>query len=161
MMISEEFWHKIKKVQSIHFRLYATGKGWMIGWIILLLEHTGRKTGSHYCTPLQYELIEDKYYIGAGRGVRADWYRNILSNPEVIFHVGRKTFQGWAEPITDRSIIVSFLKYRLKRHPLMVGMMMKFHRLPMRPSEDQLKVLAESLAIIRLHPTLSDLNKKA
>jgi deazaflavin-dependent oxidoreductase (nitroreductase family) len=151
MIVSDGFWKRIRTVQRIHQRLYAAGLGWVVGWIILLLEHTGRKSGNHYVTPLQYEEMDGLIYVGAGRGPKADWYRNILANPDVHVRVGRRSFDGRAEPVTDLPRKLAFLKYRFKRHPFMLGLMMKFHRLPMRPDEAQMQELAETLAIVILH----------
>jgi len=158
MIVKDEFWTKIKNVQRIHQRLYRSGLGWVVGWIILLLEHTGRKSGLRHATPLQYEIIDGLYYVGAARGTKADWYRNILVNPQVRVKVGRLAFDGLAEPITESAQVIAFLKYRFKKHPLMMGLMMKMHKLPMRPSEAQLEALATTLAIVILHPgeTLHD-----
>ncbi len=152
MIVSDDFWFRIKKVQHIHQRLYAAGKGWLIGWIILLLEHTGRKSGTKYVTPLQYEKIEGAYYVGAGRGQKADWYRNIQADPHVHVQVGRLAFDGLAEPLTDLAQVSAFLEYRFKRHPLMMGLMMKFHRLPMRLDPAQMQELARQVAVVRITP---------
>ena len=152
MILPDDFWAKIRPVQRIHQRLYASGRGWMIGWIILLLTHTGRRSGKRYTTPLQYEKIDGLYYVGAGRGLKADWYRNILADPHVHVQVGRVEFDGTAEPISDPLRIVEFLEYRFRRHPLMMGMMMKVHRLPMRPSRAQLEELAKTLAVVKIKP---------
>lgn len=152
MIIPDQFWSKIRNVQRIHQRLYLAGKGWVIGWIILLLGHTGRKSGKNYATPLQYEKIDGQFYVGAGRGPKADWYKNILTNPDVHVQVGRNVFDGWAEPLTDPNRIMEFLKIRFKKHPIMMGLMMKFHQLPMKPTEMQLFDLSKTLAVVVLHP---------
>ncbi len=151
-MIPDEFWIRIKSVQRIHQRLYLSGRGWIVGWLILLLEHKGRKTGRLYATPLQYERIQDDFYIGAARGLRSDWFRNLQADPCVHVRVGRKEFDAVAEPVTDLSRSADFLEYRLRRHPLMIGLMMKLHHLPMRPSRLQLEQLASRLAMVILHP---------
>jgi deazaflavin-dependent oxidoreductase (nitroreductase family) len=151
-MLPESFWQRIKTVQRIHRRLYDSGRGWIIGWLILLLEHTGRKSGQRYQTPLQYELMDGAYYVGAGRGPKADWYRNILADPHVRVRVSRLAFDCEAEPVTDPSNVADFLAYRLKRRPLMVGLIMRLHHLPMRPSRSQLEALARSLAVVKLCP---------
>src|SRR5512136_3500577 len=103
----------MKNIQRIHSRLYDSGKGWIIGKFILLLTHTGRKSGNRYVTPLQYEKIEDTYYVGAGRGARADWFCNILADPQVHVRVGRQEFDCEAEPVTDSERAADFLAYRL------------------------------------------------
>lgn len=150
MIVSDDFWVKIRNVQRIHKRLYASGKGWLIGWIILLLEHTGRKSGKQYVTPLQYEKINGAYYVGAGRGQRADWFRNIQADPHVHIQVGRDSFNGLAEPLTDISQVIAFLEYRFKRRPLMMGLMMKFHRLPMRLNQAQMESLARQVSVVKI-----------
>jgi deazaflavin-dependent oxidoreductase (nitroreductase family) len=143
----------MKNIQRIHQRLYDSGKGWIVGKFILLLLHTGRKSGIRYGTPLQYEKIDGAYCVGAGRGPKADWFRNILADPHVHVQVNRCEFDCVAEPVTDPERVADFLQYRLKRHPLMVGLMMKFaHELPMRPSRAQLLELGKSTPLVILHP---------
>jgi len=145
-------WAKMKNIQKIHRLLYAIGLGPFVGRIVLLLTTTGRRSGLKRVTPLQYEMIGDDCYIGAARGVQADWVRNIQSNPQVEIHVGAKHFYGTAEVVTDPSKFADFMEVRLERHPLMVGLMMeKAHGLPRRPSREQLEEMAktEAMAIIR------------
>jgi deazaflavin-dependent oxidoreductase (nitroreductase family) len=143
----------MKNIQRIHQRLYSSGRGWIVGWFVLLLYHTGRKSGNHYQTPLQYEKLDGAYYVGAGRGEKADWYRNILADPCVHVQVSRQEFDCLAEAVTDPAQVANFLEYRLKRHPLMIGLMMKFaHKLPMRPSRDQLLQLGKSTPLVILRP---------
>jgi hypothetical protein len=58
-----------------------------------------------------------------------------------------------AEPVTDPERVADFLQYRLKRHPLMIGLIMKIaHKLPMRPSRAQLLELGKSTPLVILHP---------
>ncbi|PKN89691.1 MAG: hypothetical protein CVU45_06370, partial [Chloroflexi bacterium HGW-Chloroflexi-7] len=110
-------WHKMKKIQNIHRLLYAAGLGPLVGKIILLLTTTGRKSGLARTTPLQYELIDGKYYLGAARGRSADWVRNIEANPNVQVRVKRLSFTGTARVSSDFKEIADFLEIRLQRHP--------------------------------------------
>lgn len=147
-------WAKVRNIQKIHRVLYAIGLGPLIGRIILLLTTTGRRSGMKRVTPLQYELIGDDYYVGAARGLKADWVRNIQNNPRVEVRVGAKHFQGTAEVVTDPSKFADFLEVRLERHPRMIGLIMeKAHGLPRRPSREQLEELAKTEAFVILHPT--------
>jgi deazaflavin-dependent oxidoreductase (nitroreductase family) len=146
-------WAKMKNVQKIHRALYAIGLGPIIGKIILLLTTTGRKSGLPRVTPLQYEEINRAYYLGAARGLKADWVRNIESNPNVEIRVGRKHLYGSAEIITDPAMIADFIEVRLERHPRIIGMIMeKAHQLPRRPSREQLLELAKTEALVIVHP---------
>ena len=104
-------------------------------------------------TPLQYEKIGEDYYLGAARGLKADWVRNIQNDPHVEIHVGAKHFQGTAEVVTDPSRFADFLEVRLERHPRMVGLIMeRAHGLPRRPSRKQLEELAKTEALVIVHP---------
>lgn len=146
-------WAKMKNVQKIHRLLYAIGLGPLIGRIILLLETTGRKSGLKRVTPLQYEMIGDDYYVGAARGIKADWVRNIQACPQVEVRVGSKHFLGMAEVVTDPSKFADFLEIRLQRHPLMIGLIMeKAHGFPKNPSREQLEELGRTEAFVILHP---------
>ena len=147
-------WAKMKNIQKIHRVLYAMGLGPLIGRIILLLTTTGRRSGMKRVTPLQYEMIGSDYYLGAARGVKADWVRNIQSNPQVEMRVGAKYFCGTAEIITDPSKFADFMEVRLERHPRMIGLIMqKVHGLPKRPSREQLEGLAKDEVFVIVHPT--------
>jgi len=146
-------WTRIKNVQKIHRALYAIGLGPVIGRFILLLTTTGRKSGLQRVTPLQYEKIGADYYVGAARGLKADWVRNLQIDPHVEVRVGAKCLQATAEVVTDPARFADFLEVRLQRHPLMIGLIMqKAHGLPRRPSRAQLEELAKPEAFVILHP---------
>lgn len=147
-------WSKIKNVQKIHRFLYAIGLGPVIGRIVLLLTTTGRKSGQPRTTPLQYEQIDGAYYLGAARGLKADWVRNLQANPRVELRVGAKRVSGLAEVVTDPQRMADFLEVRLQRHPLMIGLIMqKAHGLPKHPSRAQLEKLAENEAVVIVRPS--------
>ncbi len=152
MKPTEFDWTKFKNIQKIHRVLYAIGLGPLVGKIILLLTTTGRKSGKKRVTPLQYEEIDGFYYLGAARGLKADWVRNIQACAQVEVQVGAKHFCGTAEVVTDRSKFADFMEVRLERHPRMMGLLMeRAHGLPRRPSREQLEQLGaeESVVIVR------------
>lgn len=150
-------WAKMKNAQKIHRFLYAVGLGPIIGKIILLLTTTGRKSGQPRVTPLQYEEIEGKFYLGSARGVKSDWYRNIVADNRVEVRVKNRRFRGAAETVTDPARIADFLEIRLQRHPRMMGLMMeKIHGLPRRPSREQLEELAAAEAMVVITPISSN-----
>jgi deazaflavin-dependent oxidoreductase (nitroreductase family) len=146
-------WARMKNIQKIHRVLYAVGLGPLVGRIILLLTTTGRKSGKKRVTPIQYELIGADYYVGAARGHRADWVRNIQANPQVEVRVGAKHFHGCAEVVSDPARFANFMEVRLQRHPFMIGLILeKAHGLPRRPSREQLEQLAAEEAMVIIHP---------
>ena len=146
-------WAGMKNIQKVHRLLYAIGLGPLIGRIILLMTITGRKSGKERVTPLQFELIGADYYLGAARGLEADWVRNIQSNPQVQIRVGAKCFQGTAEIVTDPTKFADFMEVRLARHPHMMGLIMvRAHGLPRHPTRLQLEELAKREAVVIVHP---------
>jgi deazaflavin-dependent oxidoreductase (nitroreductase family) len=148
-------WTKMKNIQKIHRVLYAVGLGPVIGRLILLLTTTGRKSGRKRVTPLQYERIGADYYLGAARGLKADWVRNIQSDPQVEIRVGAKRFVGQAEVVTDPCKFADFMEVRLERHPRMIGLIMeKAHGLPKHPSREQLENLAKDEVLVIVHPAI-------
>lgn len=150
---SEFDWARMKNIQKIHRLLYALGLGPLVGRIVLLLTTTGRRSGKKRVTPLQYEEIDGLYYLGAARGLKADWVRNVQICPQVEIHVGAKHFCGVAEVVNDPAKFADFMEVRLERHPRMIGLLMeKAHGLPRRPSRVQLEGLAANEAMVIVHP---------
>jgi deazaflavin-dependent oxidoreductase (nitroreductase family) len=134
-------------------RLYAWGMAPLLGRIILLLTTTGRKSGQPRITPLQYEEVHGAIYVASARGQKADWFRNILADPCVQVRVGSREFEGEAEPVTDSDRIADFLELRLRRHPRMVGAILKSEGLSDPPTRAELEEYAGQLAMVIVHPT--------
>jgi deazaflavin-dependent oxidoreductase (nitroreductase family) len=118
--------------------------------LVLLLTTTGRKSGLPRQTRLQYEKEEGVIYVAAARGQQADWFRNILANPRVEVQFEGQSLRGLAEPITDSTRIADFLELRLKRHPLMIRLMLLSHGL-VRADRAHLERLGADLAVAAIH----------
>ena len=71
------------------------------GGAIMVLTHTGRKTGLRRRTPINYAIIDGELYCTAGFGRYADWYRNILANPDVEVWLPDGWWAGVAEDVSD------------------------------------------------------------
>ena len=132
--------------------LYALGLGPVYGRLVLLLTTTGRKSGEARVTPLQYEEIDGAIYVGSARGVNADWYLNILSDPHVTVRVKSRQFAGLAEPTTDPERIADFLDVRLQRHPRMVGALLRREGLSVNPSRGEMEDFATNKAMVIIRP---------
>ncbi len=131
--------------------LYRLGLGPVIGRQVLLLTTTGRKSGLRRVTPLQYGERDGLIYIGAVRGEKADWFRNIQANPEVEVQVRHRRFRGLAEPVTDSGRIADFLEFRLQSNPRMIGALLRAAGLPASPTREDLEryVAGRAMAVIR------------
>lgn len=142
------FW-RLMKLPRI---LYSLGLGPIIGHVMLLLTTTGRKSGLPRVTPLQYEEEGGVIYVAAARGPKADWLRNVVANPHVEVQVKSRRFHGLAEPVTDPARIADFLELRLRRHPRMVGVLLRSEGLPAQPDRADLEQFAAKIALVAIRP---------
>ena len=69
------------------------GMGGLLGPSMLVLTTWGRKSHLPRHTMLSYTPMKDCIYVGAGWGVRCDWYQNMLADSHV-------TLQVWSTPVT-------------------------------------------------------------
>lgn len=61
---------------------------------ILLLHHTGARTGTERVSPLAYQRIGESFAVfasKAGAPVNPAWYHNLLAHPETVIEVGTET----------------------------------------------------------------------
>jgi len=143
-------WRAMQRLNR--FVSWKYGPGFRAYGFVLLLTTVGRKSGLPRVTPLQYEEEGGCYYIGSARGDRADWVRNIQANPRVEVRVQEYCFQGTAEAITEPTRVADFFQLRLKRHPLMIGLLMRLEGLPLRYSRADLERFAAQKAIVVVRP---------
>jgi deazaflavin-dependent oxidoreductase (nitroreductase family) len=84
---------------------------------VLLLHHTGARSGAERLTPLMYQPVGQGYAIfasKAGGPTNPDWYHNLVANPGATIEVGTGTVKVTArvaEP-TEREVIYARQKER-------------------------------------------------
>jgi len=149
-MTQKTLYHRLKPFNTRMVENYKNGKG--PGGVVLLLTTTGRKSGLPRSTPLQYEELNGMIYVASARGQQSDWFRNILADPNVHVQIQQREFDALAEPITDPVRIADFLEERLRRHPVMVRLIMcLFDGLPLRATRTDLEKLAAQKVLVALH----------
>ncbi len=62
---------------------------------------TGRRSGQPHEIEIWFGVMDDAIYLISGNGPTADWYRNMLANPEVIVRLGGTIVHGMARDVTD------------------------------------------------------------
>ncbi len=68
---------------------------------LLLLTHTGARTGTRRTNPLAYFRDGDRYVVVASKGgapTNPDWYHNLLANPKASIEVGVEELDVIADP---------------------------------------------------------------
>ena len=151
-MPAKTIYHRMKGLNTRMMKNYKHGFG--PTRVVMLLTTIGRKSGLPRGTPLQYEEVDGEYYIASARGADADWFKNIVSNPNVHVQIRECEFDAIAEPVTDPIRIADFIELRLRRHPIMIRLIMHlFDGLPLRFTRPDLEKFCREKAVVILHPT--------
>ncbi|MBE2237526.1 MAG: nitroreductase family deazaflavin-dependent oxidoreductase [Caldilineaceae bacterium] len=93
----------LNKYMVLHWRLGlgpVANRAELTGCIMVLV-HTGRKSGRGRRTPVNYALIEGDVYCVSGFGSRADWRQNLLANPAVEVWLPSGWYTGVADDVTE------------------------------------------------------------
>jgi len=72
---------------------------------LLLLTHTGARTGTRRTTPVMFLRLKGRLCVIAsnnGAPRHPDWYRNLVAHPEVTVELGDETFPATAVVPTGR-----------------------------------------------------------
>lgn len=144
------FWLRMRTLNRFVTRRLR--QGWGPRRSVLLLTTTGRRSGLPRVTPLQFEAQDGLYFVASGRGLHADWVRNLAADPAVLVEVKGNQFVAIAELVTDPQQIARFLALRLRRHPILVRAIMTAEGLPLRYSPQDLIDFADQKALVVLRP---------
>ncbi|HQY92324.1 nitroreductase family deazaflavin-dependent oxidoreductase [Caldilinea sp.] len=93
----------LNKYMVLHWRLGlgpVANRAELTGCIMVLV-HTGRKSGRRRRTPVNYALIDGDVYCVSGFGSRADWRQNLLVNPAVEVWLPSGWYAGVADDVTE------------------------------------------------------------
>lgn len=77
---------------------------------IMVIQHTGRKSGLLRRTPVNYALVGDDIYCVAGYGEKTDWYCNVLANPQVEIWLPDGWWRGAAEELTGEARHIDLIR---------------------------------------------------
>ena len=67
---------------------------------LLLLHHTGARSGSSYVNPLAYQADDGRYVVFASKGgapTNPDWYYNLKAHPDTTVEVGSEEISVHAD----------------------------------------------------------------
>ncbi len=129
--------------------------GWekLIGAQWMFITTIGRKTGKRRETMvdvMDYDKATDTYYIEAAYGARADWYKNIQSNPVFEAQVGRRKFKARAGALSTEGageLLVQFFHSKpayTRSVMAMAGMKFK--------DENDLRIIGKDLTLLAVKP---------
>ncbi len=135
--------------------LYKAKLGFVMGTRFLMLEHTGRKSGSPRFTVVEvvdHDEATDTWIICSGWGRKADWFRNIDKTPEVRVTVRTRTFPARAEVLAEDDAVRRLLAYAGK-HPAAFSKLGNFMLgRALSPTDEDCRALAQEVPVVALRP---------
>ena len=99
--------------------LYRHGLGWVFGQRVLMLEHTGRRSGlpRFVCLEVVDRPGPDRIVIVSGFGARAEWYRNLQADHTCFVSAGRlRRIPAQARFMTPAETTATLSRYQ-RAHP--------------------------------------------
>ena len=131
--------------------LYRIGLGFLLP-MQMLLTTIGRKTGKPHSVVIdivKHDKNNDVCFVNAAWGLKSDWFRNLMKNPNVKVQIGRRKFNGKAIvlPLKEaEDILVEFIN----RHPNYVRFMMRLIGQEIRLNEEEIRSLVLEMPIVAI-----------
>jgi deazaflavin-dependent oxidoreductase (nitroreductase family) len=127
---------------------YGNRPDW--GGSIMVITHTGRKSGLKRRTPVNYALIDGEVYCTAGFGTKSDWYRNILADPQVEVWLPEGWYAGIAEDVSDSAERAFIMRQVL----IGSGFAARVAGInPQKMSDEEMAPLTQTYRLVRIHLT--------
>ena len=99
--------------------LYRFGLGGCFGKRMLLLNHTGRKSGlprQAVLEVVQHQPETNTYVVCVGFGEQSQWYQNLLANPQASIQVSWRKWPVTAEQLSTQDGAEAFADF-CRRNP--------------------------------------------
>lgn len=141
-----------RKLWRLPILLYRLGLGPLLGRRVMLLTHTGRVSGLPRRAVIEVVRHDEHGYVAAsGFGPRADWYRNVLANPEVILQVGGRVLRAAAAPLTADEGAEIMATYA-PRHPAAARRLCQIMGFAVDGSVDDYREVGRHIPFVRFTP---------
>lgn len=133
-------------------RLYRMGLGPLLGRRIMLLTHTGRVSGRPRQVVIEVVQKDGHGYVAAsGFGPRADWYRNVMANPDVTLQIAGKRIQATAAPLATDEGAEIMARYA-PRHPAAARQLCKLMGFAVDGSVEDYRQVGRHIPFVRFTP---------
>lgn len=143
------------KLKKMFFRIpmwaWRLGLGPLLGRYILIITHTGRKSGVPRQTAVEYHVINGIKYIPCAFGMKAQWYRNILANPRVSIQSSDGLERMVAVRVREYNELITVVETILSRNPALMNLYLE--SLNISPTRKDILAHKENLIFLRFDPT--------
>ena len=132
-------------------QLWRLGLGPLIGRYLMLITHTGRKSGQPRRTLVEYHEWQGRKYAPCAFGPRAQWYKNIAADPRVTIQTAAGAAPMLARRVTDPAELTGAVRHIQQRNPAMTNAYLA--TLGIQPDLSDLAARKERVYIITFDPT--------
>ncbi len=119
---------------------------------IMVLTQTGRKSGHRRRTPVNYTIQNGDIYCVAGFGAGSDWYRNVMSNPQVEIWLPQGWWAGLAEDVTGCPEHISLMRSVMIASGFAARSAGVY---PLAMSDDELHAATDSYRLVRIRRSVA------
>jgi len=104
----QSFWLLFVRLQNPFMKwLLGSPLHVFVSRMYMLITVTGRKTGQHYTTPVQYAQTGDELVVVTSEAYR--WWRNLIGGAEVDLRLRGRSSKGFAQVATDPKAVEAAL----------------------------------------------------
>ena len=135
-----------------------------MGGRFVLINHIGRKSGQLRQTVVEvasHDPASDVYFVASGWGYKAQWYQNLMAQPDVTIQVGARKLAVHAETLPPEAGAQVLLDYRAKHAYAAkeLGAMMGLD-IGHASAEALVTIVRDSLPIVAFRPRLSSAEER-
>ena len=134
--------------------LFRLGLGALVGnpltGYIMVIQTVGRKTGRLRYTPVNYALMDGYVYCMSGWGAKADWHRNLMTNPRLEVILPGGNLSSAAEVVAEPDEWLRAARQLLKNAGL-AGFLSGVN--PFTASDEPILQKYQGYPIMRIRPT--------
>ena len=118
------------------------------GGRIMVIVHTGHKTGKTRYAPVNYAIVNDEVYCTAGFGAKTHWYQNIMAIPEVELWLPDGRWQGVAEDVSDHPDRLRLMREVMIASGFAAPLLADIH--PHTMSDDELREMSSTYRLLHI-----------
>lgn len=125
--------------------LYRMGLGGLLGKRLMLLVHTGRRSGQPRQAVVEvagFDPATNIYTVASGFGSKSDWYRNVCATPQVTIQVGNHRMQAEARALSPAESGAAMVDYA-HRNPSLARALAKVIGFQVDGSDETYRRIAE------------------
>ena len=117
---------------------------------IMVLKVVGRKTGKLRYAPVNYAILDGKFYCISGYRQGSDWYRNLRAHPTIEAILPGGAIAGIATEITDPAIRLIAIR-KVLQNTGFAGLFEGYN--PFRISDEELFRKTADMPLVCIQPT--------